>query len=244
MTIGGPKRIAMLLYATTAVVLAACTGPSEPSDRLTLDQLGDVEKTMPPGTLSIDVGPLAPSDSTSFCDAVALAPVRWITDAVFPLQIWIDAFAGVGDTPAPAESALSLLIDFANTRMAWQLGAIDDRPIWGDDQIAASMSVADAAITTCPDLPLVQGLPGTSDTPVAWQDVDPTEIAFRCAGMHRRVEDGVDEFVAQSGRQPRHQMEMEISLPLFFASDFHGIALDNTGAAVAIAVPGGACDLE
>jgi hypothetical protein len=112
---------------------------------------------------------------------MALAPVRWITDAVFPLQVWIDTFDGVADIPAPAEPAMALLNDFASTRISWQLGAVDDRPIWGDDQIAASMSLADAAISTCPELPLVQGLPGTSDTPISWLEEDAA-----AAGVGRR----------------------------------------------------------
>ena len=78
--------------------------------------------------------------------------------------------------------------------------------------------------------------------PIGWRDLDDDEVAASCASIRSRLEREIDEFRASFGREPRHQIEMETMLPFFVASDFHGVGPDADGNAVAVAVPGGACD--
>ena len=229
-----------LALLATALLLAACShGGSD--DRATADQLAN--ETPVESLAGVDLGALAP-DTSTFCQAVASAPVRWITDAVIPLQYWIDSYAAVSEVPAETEGALDRLRAFADERMAWHLGSRNERPLWGDAQVDDSLLLADAAITSCPDLPLVIGLPGTSATPLAWADLDAPAVAERCARDLLRVEAAVAEFVDIFGRQPRHQIEMEPALATFYASDWHGVTVGTGGQAEVLAVPGGACDLD
>lgn len=209
---------------------------------MTLDG-ADASATLPADVAGVELGALQP-DASSFCEAAATAPTRWITDAVVPLQFWIDSFADLPDVPEPAADAVRRLREFADERMRWQFGQRQERPIWDEVEIADALALAESAIASCQELPLVVGPPGVSVTPLAWEDLDPTSIADLCDSDRLRVEAAIEEFATAFGRQPRHQIEMEPAVARFYASDWHGVTVNPEGQAVVIPVPNGACDLR
>ena len=235
-------RLSWLLGVALMMTASACSSDEAEPVLVNLDGIADVQSSLPDELVGVDLGALGPEGPLGFCDAVGGAPVRWIDDALIPVQLWIDTFTEVIVVPAAASDPIARLLEFAERRQRWSLTGDGERPVWGDGQTAAALALADAAIATCEDLPLVLGLPGTSDRPVGWSDFDAAEVADRCARDRDRVVAAVGEYVAEFGRQPRHQMEMEPVLPLFYASDFHGVTLDDDGASIVLPVPQGACD--
>ena len=152
-------------------------------------------------------------------------------------QLWI----GHRD-PEGAGPAIDQLLAFTRDRLRWSLGGRDERPTWDAALDEAAITVSEAAITSCPDLPLAIGPDVISDMPFGWRDLDDDAVAANCASIRSRLERDIDEFQALYARAPRHQIEMETMMPFFVASDFHGVGPDADGNAVAVAVPGGACD--
>lgn len=171
-----------LLIASTAIVLvlARCSPSVDEAEKVKMDQIADTDVPPPENVSGMGLGALAPASKVAFCEAVTLTPVRWLTCTVVPLQYWVSTFESVVFAPGEAAAAVAGLVDYGNRRLAWQFGADVERPPWGEEQIADSMVIAAAAITTCPDLPLVAGLPGTSDPPAGWRELDTTAIARRC----------------------------------------------------------------
>lgn len=159
----------------------------------------------------------------TFCTAVAIMPLRWTTDALLPIEH---------------------ILDFTRSRLRWSLTGEGERPVWDAEFRAAGSALIDAAIASCPDLPPVIGLPGISDRPSGWDGLDESEVHAHCERIAQRVVAGIDEFEADIGRTPRHQMEMELLLPSFVSSDFHGLALDEDAETIVVAVADGACDLD
>ena len=141
-----------------------------------------------------------------------------------------------------AGPAIDQLLAFTRDRLRWSLGGRDERPTWDAALDEAAITVSEAAITSCPDLPLAIGPDVISDMPFGWRDLDDDAVAANCASIRSRLERDIDEFQALYARAPRHQIEMETMMPFFVASDFHGVGPDADGNAVAVAVPGGACD--
>lgn len=182
-------------------------------------------------------------ETTSFCDAVGTAPVRWTTDAIAPMQVWVDTFAAVDDVPAAAGPSVDHLIDFTQRRLRWSLTGEGERPIWEGETIVAAETLLDVAITSCPDLPLVAGYPGQSDRPPGWSRMSDAEVADHCASMAERFERGIAEFEADYGRPPRHQLEMDLPIAYYGTSDFYGLGTDSEGRPTVVPVLGGACDL-
>lgn len=227
--------------AGLCLVVAACTGGDE-GRRVTREELLDFEEPLPADAVGVDLGDVAPDDEIAFCDAAASTSNRWITDALYPLQFWHDTYRAVDDAPGEIEPAIERLVAFTEARLRWSLTGDGERPDLDETLTADVVALAETAVSTCPHLPLVVGLPGVSDTPIGWRDLTDDEVSASCRDTEQRVATAIDEYVATVGRQPRHQIEMEPALPLFASSDFHGVELVD-GVAVVVPVPGGACDL-
>ena len=179
----------------------------------------------------------------SFCEAVGTVPLRWTVDALVPMQVWVDSFTAVADTPDAARPSVEHLLDFTERRLRWSLTGEAERPVWEAETVAAAEVVIDIAIAVCPDLPLTIGFLGHADRPSGWASMSDAEVAEHCASMARRFEDGIAQFEAEHGRPPRHQMEMDLPIHYYGASDFHGISIDAEGKPQVVPVPGGACDV-
>lgn len=187
----------------------------------------------------------APDDGErrTFCEAFAAVPMRWVDDAVLPLSIWADTWGSVDDVPSPAQRSVVALQDFAQQRLDWNLGRLEERPVYDETLAEHTVAIADAAVAGCPDLPMVVGPPSQ----VALEPLSDEVCAERVAS----VEEAIDAYVARRGREPGHiaQLDAEAFVAfafgegaLFFADDTIGVDQRPDGTAVAVPVPGGACD--
>ncbi len=236
-------RVRVVVALVCGIVLAGCTGNGESQgQRVDLEDLLAFETPLPDDVVGVDLGDVVPTPET-FCEAAATVSNRWIDDALFPMQHWRDTYASIPDAPAVAQPSIARLMTFVERRLRWSLTGEGDRPIVDDELRAEVATLAQAGIESCPDLPPVVGLPGTSDKPSGWDDLTEEQVVEHCAGIARGVEEGIAEFVEVHGRQPRHQIEMEPMLELFVSSDWHGVTLDADGQAIVVPVPGGGCDL-
>ncbi len=234
-----PRLLAPL--AGLGLVIGACTGGGD-GPRVTIEELRDFEQPLPEDATGVDLAEFAPDAEVAFCDAAAAAPSRWIIDALIPVQFWHDTFDAVGDAPAEIQPSIDRLVAFAEARQRWSLGGGGARPELDETLDADMVALAESAVTTCRDLPLVVGPPGISDAPAWWSDLSGDEVAAQCRDIADRQASAVEQYVDEVGRQPRHQIEVEAVLP-YTASDFHGVTLDENGLGVVIPVPGSACDL-
>ncbi len=234
-----PLRSAALA-GLLAASLAGCTLLEDDPTGAAIDRFL-AGASQPPQLRGVDLGFLTPESGT-FCAAVARVPLRWTTDALVPMQIWVDSFGSATEILEEAGPAVDELLAFTRARLQWSLGGRDERPTWDEALDVAAVTVSEVAIASCPDLPLAIGPDGISDMPIGWRELDDDEVAANCASIRSRLERDIDEFQASYGRAPRHQIEMETMMPFFVASGFHGVGADADGNAVAVAVRGGACE--
>ncbi len=218
------------LLAVALLLAAGCTG----DDEATVPGIDTTAKE--PATTS----PAPGGATATWCDAVAAAPMRWLDDAIVPLQLWVDSFSTVGDAPGELSDELDRLVAFGAARLRWHLTGDGERPMPTPEVAADRLTIVEAALTTCPGLPLAFG-PDASRSP-AWSSTSPEDLARRCADDLARLEAAIDEHRATTRSEPRHQAEMEEVVVGFFASDVHGIVVAD-GVAVVTPVPDGACDL-
>lgn len=233
------------LSLALAFAVGGCTVLDTDPSRVTLAELvaGAYDRERVEG---VDLGSFGVSQGATrtFCEAAATAPLRWTVDALVPMQLWVDTYAGVVDMPESVVPSAQLLIDLTERRLHWSLTGAGERPTWDAETIAAAEQLMEVAITTCPDLPMVIGFPGRSDRPPGWSDMSDVEVMAHCESMARRLEAGVAEYEAESGRPPRHHMELDLPIAYYGATDFHGIVIDSSGRPLVVPVPGGACDLD
>jgi hypothetical protein len=228
----------VLLLGSLVLAVAGCSVLPGGTSSIPLEVLtgaAGVRVTTP------DPDPVADTPE-AFCAAVATVPLRWTTDALVPMQIWVDAFEDATDAPAVAAPATAAILDFTRSRLRWSLTGEGERPLWDPALDEAAMTLIDTAITSCPDLPLAIGLPGVSERPRGWDDLGADELRAHCDDIAARVEAGIEEFTARMGRPPRHQMEMDLPSTAFVSSDWHGIVIGEDGEATVVPVAGGACD--
>ncbi len=183
-------------------------------------------------------------DAGTFCEAAGTVPLRWTVDALVPMQVWVDAFSELDDVPEAAAPAVEHLVDFTQRRLRWSLSGEGERPTWDTATTTAAEALIDAALTGCPDLPMIVGLPGQSDRPSGWADMSDVEVADHCESMRRRFEEGVVQYEIDDGRPPRHHMELDLPITYYGQSDYFGLLLDEGGRPHVVPVPGGACDLS
>ena len=179
----------------------------------------------------------------TFCEAAATTPLRWTVDALVPMQVWVDTYTAVIDMPEDVVPSSQHLVDLTQRRLRWSLTGQGERPTWDAETVAAAETLIDVAIASCPDLPMVVGLPGASDRPPGWSDMSDAAVADHCGSMASRLEEGLVEYQSDHGRPPRHHMELDLPIEYYGASDFHGIVAGTDGMPIVVPVPGGACDL-
>ena len=228
-----------------ALVAGGCTLLDRDPTRATMAEL--FTGTYDPERIEgVDLGGFSVSlgDTTTFCAAAATAPLRWTAGALVPMQVWVDTYAAVVDMPEAVAPSAQHLLDLTERRLRWSLSGEGERPTWDAETVAAAQTLMDVAITTCPDLPMVVGLPGQSERPPGWSDMSEVEVVAHCESMARRFEEGVAEYRAQYGRLPRHHMELDLPIEYYGTSDFHGLVTDAAGRPMVMPVPGGACDLD
>lgn len=243
-------RMTGTLVRTLAIALAVgstasgCSLLDEDPSRATLGELllGTYDREQVTGVDLVSLG-FDQDDAPSFCDAAGSTPIRWTADAVVPMQIWVDTFTSVTDTPDAARSSVAHLVDFAERRLRWSLSGNEIRPDWDPVTASAAETVIEVAIAECPGLPLVIGPPGRSDRPSGWAGMSDTEVREHCVRMKARLEAGLAEFEEDVGRPPRHETEMDLPGAYYGANDFFGLEAESGGRPRVVAVPGGACDL-
>lgn len=260
-------RRLLFLTVTMALVSAACgaesTGQaggdgSADTVRVPLTVLADPEASIPDNVGGIDLGKSAPSDDTSFCDAFASAPARWLDDAVVPVQFWVDTFTiARSSAPTQTHDPIDRLLDYGERKIAWNFGHLDERPEWNSMLSADARTIADVAVVECTDLPLVAAPPERSAAPSSWADNTTEQIAASCQSEHESVAEGIAWYETEFGTPPLHQQQIEIATNeafylaieesgeypddvfYYFASDYFGVGPDSEPMAVA----GGACDI-
>ena len=253
-------RSILIAVAATAMLSAGCADLASPASedtvRVPATDLLDLDVALPENVGGVDLGEVAPADDTSFCEAFALAPVRWVDDAVVPVQYWVDTFTHARSTaPEAAIGPIDRLLEFGQRKLDWNFKRVEDRPIWTGAEAGDARAIADVAAQECPDLQLVVGPPGRSDAPSWWSEETPEQIAASCQLAKDEVTAGIDWYLAQFGTLPLHQQQIETASdevlyraidetgelpdgPYYFASDFYGVGPDGE----ALAVPEGACD--
>lgn len=220
--------------------------------------LADPDASIPQNAGGVELGEVAPADDITFCEAFAVAPARWVDDAVIPVQYWVDTFT-IARSSAPIEAAgpIDRLIDYGERKTAWNFGQLDDRPIWDSSLAADARAIADAAVVECPDLPLVAAPPERSAAPGYWDGDTPDQIAASCQSESDDVAEGIEWYEATFATPPLHQQQIETAAIealyvaieetgeypddafLYIASDYYGVGPDGQP----MAVPGGACDI-
>ena len=245
----------------STLLCAACSDGlpfgSQDTVRVPATDLVDPNVPLPENVGGIDLGVDAPPSDLAFCEAFALAPVRWVDDAIIPVQYWVDTFSSARATaPDAAIDPIDRLLEFGQHKLDWNFKRVDDRPIWTGAQASDGRAIADVAATECSDLPLVVGPAGRSDPPSFWADETPKQVAARCQSEMDDVAEGIAWYVTEFGIEPLHQQQIENASDevlyraidetgefpdgfFYVASDFVGVGPDG----VAQAVPGGACDL-
>lgn len=244
---------------SAASVTTNTTAPqADDTVRVSPSVLADIDASLPENVGALDLGEVAPADDTSFCQAFASAPARWLDDAVVPIQYWVDNFAAARPTaPSAAAEPLDRLLAHGDDMLAWNFGRLDERPVWGGSQAADVVAVADIAVAECPGLPLVVGPPGQSAAPSYWAESTPDQVARSCEEDAAEVAEGTQWYVDEFGVLPEHQQQIETAasqaiyaalektgefpddVDFYFASRYHGVGPDGEPAAVS----GGACDL-
>ncbi len=254
-------RSLLIAVAATTMLSAGCADgaslASEDTVRVPATDLMDLDVPLPENVGGVDLGDVAPAEDLSFCEAFALAPVRWVDDAVVPVQYWVDTFTGAREAaPEGAAGPIDRLLEFGQHKLDWNFKRVEDRPIWTGAEAGDARAIANIAAQECPDLQLVVGPPGRSDAPGWWSEETPEQIAASCQSAMEYVTEGIDWYLAQFGTLPLHQQQIETASnevlhraidktgelpdgPYYFASDFYGVGPDGE----AMAVPGGACDL-
>ncbi len=230
-------RIAATFAVAGLVAAGGCTDSSSgrPEERrITIDDLSDLEVDIE-GATGLDLGPIAPPSSLTFCEAVGSAPMRWLNDALAPLQFTVDALVAVDDAPEDLEADVAALVEFGRARLEWNFGGRDERPEFLD-VAAAAHAVTTRAVADC-DLPPVLGRDDVYLANPFFGEIEPDVLAERCADDRERVAEAVDRFVEAFDRAPGHVAEIETGLltvgDWYLGSDLHVVTADGERAAVA-----------
>lgn len=237
--------------------MSTSTTAPRPDDtvRVSPSVLADIDASIPDNAGAIDLGPVAPADDTSFCQAFAAAPVRWLNDALIPIQYWVDNFTAARPVvPEVAAEPVDRLLAHGDDMLAWQFGRLDERPTWTSSLADDAVTLADIAVAECPDLPLVVGSSEEAAASLHFGERTPDEV---CAGEASSVAKGIQWYVDELGVAPEHQQQIETAtnralvagmestgelpddVPIYFGSSYYGVG----PGAEPLAVPGGACDL-
>ena len=254
------RALLITLAMSPLLCLACADGSSSASDdtvRVPVTDLVDPEVALPENAGGVDFGEDAPPADLAFCDAFATVPVRWVDDAVVAVQYWVDAFDHARvDAPDAAAEPIDRLLDYGQHNLDWHFSRVEDRPVWTSAEAGAARAIADVAVTECPDLPLVVGPPGRSDTPGSWVDASPEEVTEWCQSHLDDVAEGIDWYRAEFGSAPLHQQQIETAATeviyrlidetgeypdafLYVSSDYVGVGPDGEP----MPVVDGACDL-
>ncbi len=221
-------------------VLAACGSTNEFADspqrhRVPVEKLLDIEYKLPKSADGVDLGEMFIRPASA-CDAVSNFPTRWLTSAIIPIQMWVDAFRSI-DPPTELRTQTELLLTFGDAQVAWNFKKQPTRPEFSMQHEKAAEDILVWGAAHC-QLPLALGRADQATDSETGEWIN----AEWCTKEKERVQSELDRFRAAHARDPVHQEQMALSSDTYYSSDEFGLATNDEGRMTPIAIPNIGCD--